>query len=181
MNNEQNVHDVRNQPFFIAQQKQDNACSMQECHYHDVYEIYYLLECRRNYFIHNRTYPVVKGDIVLINVHDIHKTMNSHHASYERILICFQKDFLSCMAQQEENINLLECFSGDRKVIRLKLTEQAFVQSILLKMVDEDKMKPHGYLTCQKILLAELLLFINRNMEQFRQDERHADFRADRV
>jgi hypothetical protein len=107
--------------------------------------------------------------------------MNSHHASYERILICFQKDFLSCMAQQEENINLLECFSGDRKVIRLKLTEQAFVQSILLKMVDEDKMKPHGYLTCQKILLAELLLFINRNMEQFRQDERHADFRADRV
>lgn len=170
MDSEPNVYDVRNQPFYIAQQKQDNTFSMHECHYHDVYEIYYLLEGRRNYFIQNRTYPVVKGDIVLINVHDIHKTMNSHHASHERILIYFQKEFLSSIVQQNENINLLECFLSDRKVIHLKVSEQAFVQSILLKMVDEDKRKPRGYMTYQKILLAELLLFINRHMEQFKQE-----------
>lgn len=170
MSSEQNVYDVRNEPFYIAQQKQDNTFNMHECHYHDVYEIYYLLEGRRNYFIQNRTYPVVKGDIVLINVHDIHKTMQSHHAAHERILIYFQKEFLSGITQQEENINLLECFSSDQKVIHLKVAEQAFVQSILLKMVDEDKKKPRGHMTYQKILLAELLLFINRHMEQYKQE-----------
>lgn len=170
MDNELNVYDARNQSFNITQQKQDNTFSMRECHYHDVYEIYYLLDGRRNYFIQNRTYPVVKGDIVLINVQDIHKTMNSHHAYHERILIYFQKDFISSVTQQDENINLLNCFLSDQKVIHLKVSEQAFVQSILLKMVDEDKKKPRGYMTYQKILLAELLLFVNRHMEQYRQE-----------
>lgn len=170
MDNELNVYDIRDQPFHIEQQRQDNTFSMHECHYHDVYEIYYLLEGRRNYFIQNRTYPVVKGDIVLINVHDIHKTTNSHHTSHERILIYFQKEFLSGVTQQNDNINLLQCFAGDHKVIHLKVSEQAFVQSILLKMVDEAKRKPRGYITYQKILLAELLLFINRHMEQFKQE-----------
>ncbi|NLO40450.1 MAG: AraC family transcriptional regulator [Ruminiclostridium sp.] len=170
MENELNVYEARNQPFYIAQQKQDNTFSMHACHYHNIYEIYYLVEGRRNYFIQNRTYPVVKGDIVLINVHDIHKTMNSHHASHERILIYFQKEFLSCIMQQDEKMNLLQCFLSDQKVIHLNVSEQAFVQSILLKMVDEDRRKPCGHVTYQRILLAELLLFINRHMEQFKQE-----------
>lgn len=170
MQNERNVYDVRNEPFYIAQQKQDHTFTMRECHYHDVYEIYYLLDGRRNYFIQNRTYPVVKGDIVLINVHDIHKTTSSYQASHERILIYFQKDFISPVVHQDEDIDLLDCFTRDQKVLHLKVSEQAFVQSILLKMVDESKKKLTGYMTYQKVLLTELLLFITRHMEQYRQE-----------
>lgn len=170
MKNEPNVYDIRNQPFYIAQQKQDNNFKMHECHYHNVYEIYYLLEGRRNYFIQNRTYPVVKGDIVLINVQDIHKTMNSNHAVHERILIYFQKEFISSIAEQNSETNLLDCFLSEHKVIHLKVSEQAFVQSILIKMVEEEKKRAKGYQIYEKILLTELLLFINRHMEQYHYD-----------
>lgn len=169
MGNELNLYDVRNQSFYIAQQRQDSPFSMRECHYHDVYEIYYLLEGRRNYFIQNKTYPVVKGDIVLINIQDIHKTMDSHHSSHERILIYFQRDFIAPVMEEEE-IDLLDCFQKKQKVIRLKISEQSFVQSILLKMVDEDRKKPIGYMTYERILLAELLLFINRHVEQINEE-----------
>lgn len=47
------------------------------------------------------------------------------------------------------------------------------MQSILLKMVEEDRRKPKGYLTYEKILLTELLLFINRNMEKFDEQQRY--------
>lgn len=170
MRNDMNVYDVLNQPFYIAQQKQDKTFTMRQCHYHDVYEIYYLLDGRRNYFIQNRTYPVVKGDIVLINVGDIHKTMSSHNASHERILIYFQKEFVAPVVHEGEDINLLDCFMRDQKVLHLRVSEQAFVQSILLKMVDESKRKQKGYMTYQRVLLTELLLFINRHMEQYDQD-----------
>lgn len=169
MGKECSIYDVRNQQFYIAQERQDDTFGMLECHYHDVYEIYYLAEGRRNYFIQNRTYPVVKGDIVLINRYDIHKTMNSHNATHERILVYFQKEFLSSVIDQADNINLLDCFQSNRKVMRLKVTDQAFVQSILIKMVEEDKRKQKGYMTYQRILLVELLLFINRYMEQCEQ------------
>ncbi len=170
MTDEANTYHMMNQPFFIARQRKDTLFSMPACHYHNVYEIYYLLEGRRNYFIKNRAYPVVKGDIVLINIQDIHKTTASDHSSHERILINFQKDFISSLADEKDGIHLFDCFLSDQKVIHLKVSEQAFVQSILLKMVDENKRKPKGYMTYEKILLAELLLFINRHMEQYRNE-----------
>ncbi len=157
------------QPFLIERQKMDIPFNMPIYHYHNAYEIYYLLEGQRNYFIKDRTYPVSKGDIVLINVHDIHKTTELDNAAYERILIYFQKDFIYPVMEHEKDIGLLNCFSSEHKVIRLRIPEQAFVQSILLKMVDENKKKPKGYLTYERILLAELLLFINRYMEEYQE------------
>ncbi|HZK26197.1 MAG TPA: AraC family transcriptional regulator [Thermoclostridium sp.] len=158
-------------PFYIARQKHDSTFSMASCHYHNDYELYYLLEGRRNYFIQNKVYPVVKGDIVLINIQDIHKTMDSNNSVHERIVVNFKKEFIAPIFEDE--VDLLNCFLSDHKVIKLNVSEQSFVQSILIKMVEEDRKKPKGYLTYEKILLTELLLFINRNMEKFEEQQRY--------
>ena len=159
------------QPFYIARHKHDSTFNMKSCHYHNDFEIYYLLDGRRNYFIQNKVYSVVKGDIVLINIQDIHKTMDSNNSVHERIVINFKKEFIAPLLEDEDD--LLSCFLSDHKVINLNVTEQSFVQSILLKMVEEDRRKPKGYLTYEKILLTELLLFINRNMEKFDEQQRY--------
>ena len=44
------------EPFFIQQMKFSGAFPMQENHYHNSYEIYYLLEGERYYFIKDKTY-----------------------------------------------------------------------------------------------------------------------------
>jgi len=165
MENDRNVYDLTDKPFYIGRQKQGNT-SMPACHYHNTYEIYYLLEGRRNYFIQNRTYPVVKGDIVLINIQDIHKTMDAGQSFNERILINFKKEFILRHMDPDEDIDLLECFRSKNKVVHLSIPEQAFVQSILFKMADEYKKRQKGYITYEKILLKELLLFINRRMSE---------------
>lgn len=164
------IYNVLNQPFYIDRNKHDNAYNMPSCHYHNVYEIYYLLDGRRNYFIQNKIYHVIKGDIVLINIQDIHKTMESNNSFHERILINFQNEFISPLLDNENY--LLDCFLSEHKVIHLNVTEQSFVQSILIKMMEENKKKPKGYLTYEKILLIELLLFINRNMDRLDELER---------
>lgn len=172
MNEELKVYNVLDQPFYITRQKKDNKFNMPTCHYHNVYEIYYLLDGRRNYFIQNKVYPVVKGDIVLINIQDIHKTMDFNNSFHERILINFKKEFIAPLLCDGDN--LLDCFLSDHKVIHLNVSEQSFVQSILIKMLDENRKKPKGYRTYEKILLTELLLFINRNMDKFDEQERYS-------
>jgi AraC-like DNA-binding protein len=179
MNGEQNIFNGVEQPFYITRQKHESIFNMSTCHYHNVYEIYYLLEGRRNYFIQNRLYPVVKGDLVLINIHDIHKTMDFNNSSHERILINFQREFIAPLLDDADD--LLDCFLSEHKVIRLSVSEQSFVQSILIKMLEEDKKRQKGYLMYEKILLAELLLFINRNMDRFREHETYRSSVQDKM
>lgn len=158
-------YDGYSHPFYIERNKVDISFNMPIYHHHNVFEIYYLLEGRRNYFIQNRTYAVMKGDIVLINVQDIHRTMDSNNTPHERILIYFNKDFISSIINDEKDIALLDCFMGKNKVIRLNVSEQAFVETLLFRMLDENEKKPEGYLTYQRVLLTELLLFINRHIK----------------
>lgn len=160
-------YDGYSHPFYIERNKVDNSFNMPIYHHHNVFEIYYLLEGRRNYFIQNRTYAVMKGDIVLINVQDIHRTMDSNNTPHERILIYFNKDFISSIINDEKDIALLDCFMGKNKVIRLNVSEQAFVETLLFRMLDENEKKPEGYLTYQRVLLTELLLFINRHIKRY--------------
>lgn len=132
-------YDGYSHPFYIERNKVDISFNMPIYHHHNVFEIYYLLEGRRNYFIQNRTYAVMKGDIVLINVQDIHRTMDSNNTPHERILIYFNKDFISSIINDEKDIALLDCFMGKNKVIRLNVSEQAFVETLLFRMLDENE------------------------------------------
>lgn len=49
---------------------------MQTAHFHDSYEIYYLLSGNRRYLVKNDLYDVYPGDFVLIPNMTIHRTMN---------------------------------------------------------------------------------------------------------
>ena len=55
--------------------------NMASKHYHDHFEIYYLVNGERYYFIENRTYHVKKGDIVLINKYLLHRTITTENTN----------------------------------------------------------------------------------------------------
>ncbi len=63
-------------------------------HYHSSFELYYMKEGKCNYFIEDRSYDVVSGDIILIPAGTIHRT-NYNTKTHSRYLINFSEEFIS--------------------------------------------------------------------------------------
>jgi len=79
----------QDESILISYEKQTPPYNMTTNHFHDSYELYYLLSGERYYFIKDRTYHIVKGSLVFINRYELHKTLDAYIPSWERILINF--------------------------------------------------------------------------------------------
>lgn len=62
-------------------------------HYHSLFEIYYLTSGKCNYFIHNKSFCVEAGDILIIPAGVTHKSQY-HDQNYTRLLINCSKYFI---------------------------------------------------------------------------------------
>ena len=87
-----NYHKFSNTDFFFDHE--ENAGKVNEgvvTHYHNLFEIYYLSEGKCTYFIDNKAYNLVPGDLILIPSGVIHNTRYKDD-NHSRILInCSQK------------------------------------------------------------------------------------------
>ena len=63
-------------------------------HYHSSFELYYMKSGKCSYFIHDRSYDVFSGDVILIPAGIIHRT-NYGNKPHSRLLINFKEDFIS--------------------------------------------------------------------------------------
>lgn len=154
--------------FSIQYQKVEGRSSMQTNHYHDHYEIYYQLAGERYYFIKDRSYYIKKGDIVVIDMHELHKTTFAGAVEYERMLINFKKEYLFDYINCMKDLNPLEVFRKPINIYSLGLAEQKYIEQLLYKMKDEYEEKPEGYETYLKISLIELLILLNRSSEKMK-------------
>jgi len=77
-------------------------------HLHNFYEIYLFLEGGVNYFIEKNVYPLSKGDLLLINNHEIHRPSLYDRTVYERIVIHFDPSIVADLCTRD--FDLLECF-----------------------------------------------------------------------
>ncbi len=131
-------------------------------HYHDQFEIYYLLNGERYYFIDNRTYQVKKGDLILIDKNILHKTNTTGKHAHTRILIQLSPGLVEGFNKEINDTDLFYCFQLKQNIYSLDPKEQLWVENHLFKILKEDQQKREGYLTYIKILIIELLIFINR-------------------
>jgi AraC-like DNA-binding protein/quercetin dioxygenase-like cupin family protein len=148
--------------FGIEYRKFTDRGSMSSNHYHGHYEIYYQMAGERYYFIKDRTYYIKKGDIVFINMYDLHKTIYAGADFYERVLINFKARYIKGFLDDSKDIDLFSVFSRDINVYSLSLTEQGFIESLLNKMLQENQKSSIGYGSYLKISLIEILIFLNR-------------------
>lgn len=72
--------------------RREDEFSMPSKHLHDAYEIYYLLDGKRYYFIEKQTYEVTGGCLVFINRRQVHQTSQAGGGSHDRILIGLQEE-----------------------------------------------------------------------------------------
>lgn len=111
-------HDVKNE---------DVGEQTMPLHYHDLFEIYFLESGSCNYFIDNKSYHLVKGDIAIIPAGTIHYTLYKN-SRYSRMLINFSSRFIPASV-----IPLLKTI---RYIYRNeKITQDIYV---LLKKMEEE-------------------------------------------
>lgn len=161
---EENIksHDKIVKAFEISEIKLVGEISMKTNHYHDDYEIYYLLEGHRHFFIKDKVYDIKKGDLVFVEKNEIHKTFDAGAPFHQRILITFKKYYLNNILIEANNYDLLACFHRNAYVLRLKPEEQKSVENLLSKMLVEDTNPINSSSIYLKIMLTEFLILAER-------------------
>lgn len=139
------------------------AFNMPSNHYHDAYEIYYLVSGERRYFIKDRTYHIITGDLVIINPNELHKTNQAGSPFHERIMLNFKKEFLKGW---DESNTFLSIFNRGVNVLRLDPLQQSRIHELLLKIINECENQHEGFMEYSKALLMELLIQIFRYLQQ---------------
>ena len=135
--------------------------SMIRPHVHNSYEIYYLLEGERFYFIQDTTYHVKKGMVVLINPSVIHRTISAGSPEHERLLINIKENEVKRSAEGFGNYDWFEGFLENRPVITLDIRRQSNLREMMFNIYKwsiEDALENR-----QRIMLKimEILIFIN--------------------
>ena len=149
--------------FSIECLREQESNNMPAIHCHEHYEIYYQLSGERIYFIEDRVYRVHAGDLVLVNIRDLHKTMSAGTPRFGRVLLAFSRNFLRDMTAGVRDADLFGCFQLPGKVIVLTLPQQSAAEHILFEMIDESRRQETGYQTGLKLDVMRLLLFISRH------------------
>ena len=134
--------------------------SMNNHHFHDAYEIYYMNSGSRDYFIQDTTYRVGPGNLVLVRPQDLHKTMDTG-VSHSRILMSFKEDYLTNIIDQD----ILERVFSPSRVLTFDLVMQNNVENVLREMIIEADQQDLGYDSRLKGLLAKLLVLLARHLE----------------
>ncbi|TCL76536.1 AraC-like DNA-binding protein [Hydrogenispora ethanolica] len=148
----------------IEHHRRTGSYNMRANHYHDRYELYYLIAGQRNYFIEDRTYRVNTGEVVLIDISELHKTSDSDlPAEHERIVVNFSPAALPGGADAGL---LLSGFSGLERLVRFEPAQRREVEALFGKLVRESQNAAPGFRTYLRLILAELLILVQRRLQE---------------
>lgn len=150
--------------FSVEYAKRSEHFDMKRIHYHENYEVYYLLSGERNYFIKDKFFRISKGDLVFIDEYELHKTMAAPIPEHERILLYFQKEF---MGQEQKLLHGdFSPFQQGPPVLSLNIHEQKFVEDLLYKTLAEHRDGGREHETYIRALVTELIIFSMRCNEK---------------
>jgi AraC-like DNA-binding protein len=159
--------------FFLEHKQAVSVYEEKTQHFHNNYEIFYLIKGDRYYFIKDKTYFIRAGDLVLINIADLHRSTGAQSNNYERLLINFKQPFIMSSSSSPIYDSLFVPFQLDNHVIHLNVREQSFIENNLSKMFREAQAKRSGYEAYLQSLLIEVLIFASRYTEDHQKRFEH--------
>lgn len=146
----------------ISRIVRDYDYTMPKKHFHDEYEIYYLVEGERFYFINQDSYTVHQGSLVIVPKNQIHMSGTSSVIYHDRILIELSEEPFASFFSSTGEMSLADLFSECRGVIELDRHAQEYVESCLGTIHNEIAEKKAGYRLSVMATLSNLLIFALR-------------------
>jgi YesN/AraC family two-component response regulator len=131
-------------------------------HFHDEFEIYYMLKGSRHYFIEDKIYSVKKGSLVFVNRKQIHKTSPSDGLYHERILIEVHEEPFSTFFSHICNMSLENFFLNHAGILELDSVGQNYIETLLFNVINEIKEKSQNYEVVVMLKITELIIYTMR-------------------
>ncbi len=78
--------------------------SMTRPHFHDDYEIYFLVKGNRKYFLANKICDLFPGDVLLTNHHEPHQAMLDSDQPYERYLLHISPKMMAGICKEHKEL-----------------------------------------------------------------------------
>lgn len=113
--------------FYYSKRRAMGEFNVIKPHMHTHYELYYLTDGSRRYFVKNRIFTVQEGDFILIRPNTVHYTANVGKNGHERILLNFTGDYIDPRIKDAvERLFELNCISvcDSRKNCIMQLFEE---------------------------------------------------------
>lgn len=139
---------------------------MQDMHFHPEFEIYYMFNGERYYFIENKTYQIRKGSLVLIDSMHIHKTSVMGKNFHDRFLIELNAEPFSTFFQNISGISLAEFFFKYSCVLELDEQAQAWIERRFNDIMEEAEKKHDNYSIFIMMKITEILLYVHRSYSE---------------
>ena len=146
---------------YYFNKKENIKGSVATQHYHNSFELYYMKSGKCSYFIHDRSYDIVSGDIILIPSGTIHRT-NYGSKPHSRLLINFREDYVSAPVLEEAlSLGFLYRNRGLSNMVEeiFSLIEEEYNRN--------DDITPHAL----KIYTEQILLLMIRNANTKKQEK----------
>lgn len=150
--------------FYINILKNINAYDMPFFHYHNSYEIFFIIEGKRKMIIHDKIYQGYSRDVFLIPPGYFHRTSGS---GCVRIVINFSEEYLKKYFNRKMIDEILKCFD----MYMISLSEKVFseLMEICNELIDEPPNIDNKKIPLK---LAELLMILSENID-YNIQERH--------
>lgn len=169
--------ELKNMDFIINHNKNINW-KMGKYHFHDFFEINYSLTGDVSFFVGDKIYPAQKGTLFVFNNMDLHRSVSSPDAVYERYVIYFNPDFIRDLCSRQTN--LLDCFVNRKPefshCIQLSPDQSTRFLDLLERARNLTANNTYGRDVYRKIIFAEILICINSwfctSMENYSGQER---------
>lgn len=132
-------------------------------HRHDAYEIYLFLSGNTNMYLEHTCYQLKRGDLIIINPEELHRSVTLDDTPYERIGINIKKTALKRLSSQRTN--LLKCFEshplGENNLTHLNDEQLNYILTLNSYLSDALHSDAYGHDILFDTYLAQLLVFIN--------------------
>ncbi len=148
--------------FSIDRAKRSDITFVSDSHYHDTYEIYYLVSGTRRQFVNHTIYDMKKGDLILIPKGAIHKTTAIFKNPHTRYLINFSEKYVASICK-EIGLHSIETIFATT-LISIPESRREYILN-LFERIDEElhTSNSDNYgLAMIKSYLTELFVFILR-------------------
>lgn len=112
----------------VEQVRHSTHYNMQTNHFHNEYEVYFLVRGERRFFFNNRSYLAHPGNLILVNENVIHMTQSPsdkvNDDGYERIIFYISKDKMQEFDKLFPQLELLSFFREHYGIFRLNEEQQ---------------------------------------------------------
>lgn len=151
----------------MERRRRTDSSEMLVQHLHSFYELYYLLDGRRQYFISNKAYYIQSGTIVLIRPGQIHRTTMLDENSHERVLLEIDELYLENISPRFKNLLNSSFQNKHALVIPFDNRDRGRVEWLLTDLFEEARAKEHAYQEYANIRVEEILLLLLRRQLAF--------------